>query len=468
MNSPSALLTLASIMISSAPAPAQTFTTLYSFTGGSDGSRPNGSGLILGSDTLYGTTRLGGTSGRGVVFAINTDGTGFTNLHSFPAVVSGTNSDGANPYCRLALMGNTLFGTTRSAGASGEGTVFQVNADSTGFKVLYSFTARVGSTNNDGAAPYAGLVVSGNTLYGAGNIGGSSGGGTVFAIKTNGTGFTNLHSFVADEGLGPRGDLILSGDTLYGTTYGGGSSSVGTVFAVNTNGSGFTNLYNFGGSSGASPIAGLIVSGNTLYGTAYISGSSGNGTVFKLNKDGTGFTVLHSFSALASGINSDGATPEGSLVLSGNTLYGTTYNGGASGRGTVFAVNTDGAGFTNLYSFSALSGGINSDGANPYGALILSGDTLYGTAVNGGTWGYGTVFRLSLPVRAPKLMIIASGTNVVLKWLTNATGFILESTTNAIPLAGWSTVSPAPVVVNGQYTVTNPISGTQQFYRLSR
>src|SRR5947209_143860 len=100
----------------------------------------------------------------------------------------------------------------------------------------------------------------------------------------------------------------------------------------------FTTLHSFTGrSDGADPYAGLILSGNTLYGTAFVGGSSGDGTVFKVNTNGTGFTTLHSFTG-----GLDGATPYAGLVLSGNTLYGTAYNGGISGWGTVFAVNTNG------------------------------------------------------------------------------------------------------------------------------
>jgi hypothetical protein len=68
----------------------------------------------------------------------------------------------------------------------------------------------------------------------------------------------------------------------------------------------------------------------------------------------------------------------------------------------------------------------------------------------------------------PQLTIIRSGANVIVRWPTNAAGFILQSTTNLVSPAVWSTVSPGPVVVNGQNAVTNPISGKQQFYRLSQ
>jgi uncharacterized repeat protein (TIGR03803 family) len=214
----------------------------------------------------------------------------------------------------------------------------------------------------------------------------------------------------------------------------------------------------------------VILSGNALYGTAQYGGSSGNGTVFKLNTDGTGFTNLYSFGSSPS----DGAEPQGGLILSGNTLYGTTEKGGSAFSGTVFGINTDGTGFTNLYSFTSgnyNSSGIitNSDGALPSAGLILLGNTLYGTADGGGISGYGTVFSLFFP---PQLTIIQNRTNVIVTWPNNVagfnySGFTMQSTTNLVSPVVWTTNFPAPVVINGQNTVTNPISGTQQFFRLS-
>jgi uncharacterized repeat protein (TIGR03803 family) len=453
-----------------APVTAQTFTTLYSFTAvnpntlvNSDGAGPV-AGLVFSGNTLYGTANQGGSSGWGTVFAVSTDGTEFTTLYSFTG-----GSDGGRTLAGLVLSGKTLYGTALEGG-TGAGTVFAVNTDGTGFTTLYSF-----GNGSDGANPSAGLVLSGNTLYGTAL--GGSGWGTVFAVNTDGTGFTTLYSFTAgainslglitnSDGATPKAGLVLSGNTLYGTAYYGGSSGRGTVFAVNTDGTGFTTLHAFvGGDDGANPgAAGLILSGNTLYGTAFTGGSSGRGTVFAVNTDGTGFTTLHSFLG-----GDDGANPRAGLILSGNTLYGTAAGGGTSGNGTVFAINTDGTGFTTLYSFTAKSGLFNSDGAYPVASLILSGDTLYGTANEGGSSGQGTVFSLSLPaVSAPQLTITPSGANVILTWSASATGFTLQSTTNLGPLASWTTNSPAPVVVNGQNVVTNPISGAQQFFRLGQ
>src|SRR5665213_2543528 len=331
------------------------------------------------------------------------------------------------------------------------------------FTTLHSFTS-----SSDGEYPYARLILSGNTLYGTAKIGGSSGNGTVFAVHTDGMGFTNLHNFTGGgDGARPYAGLILSGNTLYGTAFQDGSSGAGTVFAVQTNGTGFTTLHSFtGGGNGANPSAGLILSGNTLYGTAYVGGSGGDGTVFAVNTHGTGFTNLHNFTALSNSTNSDGTDPFAGLILSGNTLYGTAVGGGSLGYGTVFALNNNGTGFTNLHSFTGSGGGVH-----PEGGLILSGNTLYGTTELGGYNDNGTVFSLSLgsvSASAPTLTIVPSGTNVVLTWPTNAAGFTLQSTTNLVSPVVWSTVSPGPIVVNGQNTVTNAVSGTQKFYRLSQ
>jgi uncharacterized repeat protein (TIGR03803 family) len=350
----------------------------------------------------------------------------------------------------LILSGNTLYGTTVYGGSSSKGTVFAVNTDGTRFTNLHSFTA----LGTDGSHPQAGLILSGNILYGT-TYGGGSTYGIVFAINADGTGFINLHSFTGgDDGRNPVAALALSGNTLYGTTYLGGSSDNGTVFAVNTDGTGFTNLHSFtGGSGGARPSACLTLSGNTLYGTTQF------GNLFKLSSFGSGFTNLHNFGAFPD----DGSSSRAGLLLSGSTLYGTASLGGSSSGGTVFAVNTDGTGYTNLHNLTETNG----DGGAPYAELILSNNILYGTTFEGGISGHGTVFSLSFE---PQLSIIPSGANVILAWPTNFvgfdyTGYTLQSTTNlASPV--WAANSPEPVIVNGQYTVTNSISITQQFFRL--
>jgi uncharacterized repeat protein (TIGR03803 family) len=287
-------------------------------------------------------------------------------------------SDGANPQAGLVASGGTLYGTTYAGGASGYGTVFAINTNASGFTNVYSFTG-----GSDGANPEAGLVLSGYMLYGTTELGGSNY-GTVFAVNTNGGGFTNIYSFNGGgDGADPEAGLVLSGNTLFGTTFIGGQFGEGSVFRVNTDGTAFTNIYSFSGSNGANPEAGLVLSGNTLYGTTYAGGSSGYGTVFSVNTDGSSPGNVHSFTG-----GGDGANPQAGLVLAGGTLYGTAFWGGHYDYGTVFSVNTNGSNFQScLFEYS--------NGANPQAGLLLVGNTLYGTTTNGGDDGYGTVFQVS-------------------------------------------------------------------------
>ena len=330
----------------------------------------------------------------------------FTNLYNFTG-----GSDGDYPRAGLVLSGNTLYGTTYFGGTNDSGTVFKINTDGTGFTNLYSFTGGTGSY------PGGNLILSGNTLYGTTYY------NTVFKINTDGTCFTTLHNFTGSDGVELRAGLVLSSNTLYGTTYIGGTGGAGTIFAVKTDGTDFTNLCNFtGGSDGDSPYGGLVLSGNTLYGTTeYGGGSSGpsdSGTIFAINTDGTGFTNLYSFSQVSYSsslgyTNSDGAYPLTSLILSGNTLYGITSAGGTNGSGTVFAIDTNGTGFTNLYKLNYGTGDVGGNG--PYGGVMLSGNTLYITT--GGIAAVseinidGTVYtNLYFPLDYPSSLVLSGNT----------------------------------------------------------
>jgi len=268
-------------LLSTSRANAQTFTSIYSFTGGNDGANPYGNpyGLAVSNGILYGTATFGGGFDDGTIFAISTSNSVLTNLYSFTATnpVNGTNGDGSAPNAVL-LSGTILYGTALFGGASGNGSVFMINTTGPTFTNLHSFTAVNNDINSDGANPVAGLILSDGVLYGTTTNGGQSGSGNVFALNTNGTGFTNLYSFTA--------------------------------------------LANHINADGANPSAPLISSGGVLYGTATFGGKLGNGTVFALNTNGTSFTNLHSFSQLNNYVNSEGGYPNG-LICSSGVLYGT-------------------------------------------------------------------------------------------------------------------------------------------------
>jgi uncharacterized repeat protein (TIGR03803 family) len=450
---------------------AQSFTNLHQFTPlnsvfiNDDGAFPT-AGLTLTNNSLYGTTSQGGMAGGGTVFKINPGGTGFAVLYSFtPANPSnGAPGDGAYPFGGLMIAGNTLFGTTSAGGASDSGILFKVNIDGTGFATLHAFTAPDPNTkiNADGAYPWAGLLLSGSTLYGTATLGGDSGSGTVYKLNTDGTGFTRLHSFSEldnstgrnTDGAYPLGGLILWSNALYGTTYRGGALGTGTVYKVNIDGTGFVTLL----SSDGGPRSSLLVISNSFYGTTEGGGSLHGGTVFKLNTDGSGFTNLQSFAG------DSGNGPWAELILAGGSLCGTTYSGGDSGQGSVFSLNLDGTDFINLYSFASTS-----DGAHPQAPVTSIGDSLYGTASAGGSSGDGSIFKVG-PAQGGQQQptIVVSGGSAILSWPTNATGLILQSTTNLVSPIAWTPVTPGPVVVNGFNIVTNPIASSAMFYRLGQ
>jgi uncharacterized repeat protein (TIGR03803 family) len=151
-------------------------------------------------------------------------------------------------------------------------------------------------------------------------------------------------------------------------------------------------LATFNGTDGQYPHGGLVMDGSgNLYGTTYGGGASGDGTVFELAKGSGTITTLASFNS------TDGANPYGTLIMdSRGNLYGTTYSGGASGDGTVFEVANGSGAITTLASFSG------ANGVSPQGGVVMDNSgNLYGTTVQGGaTWaggvtGDGTVFELA-------------------------------------------------------------------------
>lgn len=390
-------------------------TNLHTFAGGSgDGASPQGSLTLLDS-SLFGMTEFGGSADKGMLFKINADGSAFIIVHSF---LGGT-TDGALPLGSLTLGGSNLFGMT-VIGGTGQGTVFKINTDGTGFNLLHSFSP----SSSDGWAPIGAVTVSGSVLFGMTQQGGSRGNGTIFKMNTDGTGFTLLHSFdTTPDGQLPRGALTLAGNVLFGMTQHGGASSSGTSFKINIDGTGYSVLHDFSsfGSDGHNPWGSLTLVGGRLFGMTASGGTNnGAGTIFTVAMDGTGFQVLHTFYGSrdgATGDPNDGAEPQGSLVLSGNTVFGMTRQGGVHAEGSAFQMNTDGTGFTLLDSF----GGAR-DGIYPIAdvTLSLSGDKLFGMTPEGGTSGNGIIF--SIPVNRPpiadasatlNLLLSANGSNAV-------------------------------------------------------
>jgi uncharacterized repeat protein (TIGR03803 family) len=359
-----------------------TFGVLHSFTNSTtDGSTPEGQPVLIGS-MLYGVTYSGGSSSSGTLYQISTNGTGFGVLYSF---TGGTN--GGNPFCTLVSTGDSLYGMTFNGGVSDGGVVFGVNTNGTGYSVLHTFLGG----DADGQYPLGSLTLNGSTLYGMTSGGGSNDDGVVFSISTAGSNFSVLHSFAGgtNDGAFPNEGVIVGGTSLYGTAYYGGSNNLGVVFAYNTAlaRNAYTILHHFAGgpNDGANPTGPLTLNGSALYGVTTAGGTNDLGVIFTVNTGGSGYAVLHSFGGGAN----DGASPLfGPLVVTNSVIYGATKDGGSSTEGVLFQMNTDGSGFGIVYGFS---GGTN-DGAYPAFGPLLIGSSLYGVTVNGGSNNLGVVY----------------------------------------------------------------------------
>lgn len=326
----SAALLVLCAMCAGAPgrALAQTATTLASVD--------DTVGVILGSDgRIYGALN-DTTSGNGTVFSMNTDGSGFANLYTV---------DGGTLYGLVQGGDGRLYGL---ASEGGQAEVFALTSDGTTFSVLHTFPGAV-----TGGVPTQVPLIIGNDgrLYGTTAGITLSGIATVFAINTDGTGFTTLYTFQNDAtagGVDILGIIQGSDGRLYGTTLGGPSGSSGAVFALNTDGTGFTQLYTFGFL--LLPANGVIQgSDGRLYGVVFGSvGSTIGQFVYALNTDGTGYTTLCL-------VGTDSGQCETNLLQGRDgLLYGmvsaepllTAYGAAAStaeGQGCIFSVATDGS-----------------------------------------------------------------------------------------------------------------------------
>ncbi len=321
-----------------------TETFLHSFTndnspcvdgegggGGDDGGDPRAALIQISDGSLYGTTPDGGAHYVGTVFQITPSGTESV-VYSF----AGGTSDGVSPQAGL-IQGSdgNLYGTTSYGGTNSEGTVFKINPSTGAESIVYSFA---GGTS-DGAYPEAGLIQgSDGNLYGTTANGGASGDGTVFEVDPSTGAESIVYSFAGgtSDGAYPAAGVIQGSDgNLYGTTANGGANGDGTVFEANPNTGAETIVYSFAGgaSDGANPYAGLIqASDGNFYGTTANGGINGDGTVFEISSGRTE-SILHSFT----GGSTDGANPYAGLIQgSDGNLYGTTRLGGTDGVGTVF------------------------------------------------------------------------------------------------------------------------------------
>lgn len=415
---------------------AQTYTVLYSFTGGSDGASPMSRLVLDSAGNLYGTTlgmnsypyqRTTGTT-AGSIFKISSSGE-FTLLYNFGAGgVNGTSPSGG----LVRDSAGNLYGATKGGGAGtdsacfagdfrfptdGCGEIFKLDA-SGNFSVIYSFPGT--SDCWRGCLPLAPLTLdSKGNLYGTTYLGGSRdcdtfrlnnlGGilnsecGVVFKLDPTGK-QTVLHRFgnAIKEGDFPNPGLYLDGEgNLYGTTFGGGingrgangDGGAGTIYKLDQSGNQTVLFYFQRGVNDENPNGSLVRDNQgNFYGTSqgFEAGS------FKFSSDGT----------LSQLPNLDSITADGFTIDGAGNLYAAAFGGGNSGPscgyfgnnscGNILELDTAGNVIT-LYDFTGAA-----DGDEPYAGLVMDSlGNLYGTTAYGGTVnsacpvGCGVVFKIT-------------------------------------------------------------------------
>jgi uncharacterized repeat protein (TIGR03803 family) len=299
--------------------------------------------MILLNSTLYGAAYKGGNNGDGVTFSMNSDGSNYNVVHDF----SGSKSDGNAPHSGVISLNGFLYGMTEQGGANKAGTIYCVRQDGKKFNLLWSFAPE------SGQEPHGELTLSedAGTLYGMTKSGGASNFGVVFGLSGfQGSPFYSvLHDFQGapnDGATTDHGTLVRLGTTLYGMTTMGGTNDLGVIFSIDESGNNYQILHSFGsGADGQNPYGSLALSpNNILYGMTRNGGANGYGTIFQINPDGSAYTTLMSFD----GANT-GAWPIDNVTISddGTTLYGLTQSGGAydpkldKSYGTIFSLTLD-------------------------------------------------------------------------------------------------------------------------------
>lgn len=308
------------------------YSNMHDFAGyPTDGNKPLGSLISVGG-FFYGMTNQGGTpnGSAGTIFKIKPDGTAYEIVMEFGSTVNA-----GGPLASLFYDGSYLYGTTSSGGTNNNGVIFKVKPDGTGYIKLLEFMGQSNGSNS-----HCTFISDGVYLYGTTDLGGSNGWGTIFKIKPDGTGYVKLLDFGgAAIGEYTFSSLIYDGAFLYSMTSGGGTGNGGIIFKIKTDGTGYADIHDFQWSpDGALPLGSLISFGGFLYGTTKYGGITDDGTIFKIKPDGTGYSKVLDFS----NDTIHGYNPYGTLFSDGTCMYGMTYRGGANDSGTIFKINPAG------------------------------------------------------------------------------------------------------------------------------
>jgi uncharacterized repeat protein (TIGR03803 family) len=323
-------------------------------------------------------------------------------IHNF----NGT--DGIWPAGVIFDGSGNLYGIAIEGGSGGLGLAFELTPTASGHwndKTLVEFN------NTNGSYPNPMVFDSAGNLYGTVELIGPHGTGAVFELSPTTDGHWGekiLYAMKKSQGLYPEASVTFDASgNIFSTAFGGGAYDKGSVFELSPTTPGHwreTTVQSANGTDGQTIQCNLVfdTAGN-LYGTTYQGGANNKGTVWELTPqpDGTWTeTILYNFTGQADG----GFPPGGGVIFdAAGNLYGTTSKGGASGKGTVFELSHNGGGTWSETVLYAFKGG--TDGSVPSFSTLTFDKVgnLYGETAAGGvggmgscaTAGCGLVFELS-------------------------------------------------------------------------
>lgn len=402
-------------------------------------------GIVLvaascGSDS--GSSASTAMASGGATSSTATDSKEGTTVVPFDGVNGGTAD--AGPVCvgeDSSIAGTYgeawCFATTFVGGSSGLGTVYRVKPDGSQMSVLVDFDGL------NGLAPSIGVAIAPDRsyLYGTTTQGGKTGSGHIWAYNTSTQEVTELHSFVGSEGTTPQKAPILVDGTLYGLVGQSGTNGVGSIYSQSVSGGPFTVLHQFAGGTTdvANPYGSLTFNPNDglLYGMGFVGGAEGTGGIFSVQPDGSAYQLRAS-------LNSEtGAGPQMSnlLLAPDGSMYGVGWSGGngagvdgSTGDGTIFKFDPATNSVTKVFSFT------QETGTQPYGDMALSADGkwLYAAAWKGGKNNLGTMVAVAVD---------GSSSEVLLNFDAERTG--------GLPLAG------VGLSADGEYLLTVTVMGAE-------
>jgi uncharacterized repeat protein (TIGR03803 family) len=349
--------------------------TVRTFSAETDGFQLNAPLVLAPSGSIYGAAQSGGPAGGGTIFRLD-PATGL--LTRMAAFVPGAASAGYAPNALLLASDGNFYGTTSAGGANGAGVAFRMTPLGV-VTVLHAFDLATEGRPASILVESAGGDMFGTTSSDNGPVPGVS---TVFKMTPAGA-VSVLHVL---DGFGPTALTRASDGNLYGATRSGGTDLHGTIFRVTDTGV-YTLLYEFAQSpDGSFPTDRPIQAADgNLYGTTTMGGPSGAGTLYTISLTGT-YSQLHAFDAAT-----EGKHPSGALVQAADgALYGAARDGGPYLQGTVFRATSAGM-MSAVYPFL-----VSPEGIEPRAGLLRASDgNLYGTTFQGGTFGLGTVFKMT-------------------------------------------------------------------------